>query len=170
MRRYSNINHLQAISWSSGALTLHISCVKHGIQLITYAHGPRRTVDGQSRYFIREINNIFVVGQTLPAVSQAKQQLMDMPTSQAATRRATRWIRIIIKKLLVKHGGVVKQSYLKPFWPEWSDRDWTMFLKVNESTRESRADLSWYSLSTFVAIVRRSCSRKARIVTSSGGR
>lgn len=91
----------------------------------------RRTVDGQSRYYIREINNIFVVGQTLPAVSQTKQYLMDMPTSQAASRRATRWIRIVIKKLLAKHGNIVKQSQLRPFWPEWSDRDWTLFLKVS---------------------------------------
>jgi hypothetical protein len=56
---------------------------------------------------------------------------MDMPTSQAASRRATRWIRIVIKKLLAKHGNIVKQSQLRPFWPEWSDRDWTLFLKVS---------------------------------------
>jgi len=93
----------------------------------------RRTVDGQSRYFIREINNVYAVGQTLPAVSQTKQYLMDMPTSQAATRRGTRWIRIIIKKLLAKHGGIIKQSHLRPFWPEWSDRDWTLFLKVSRT-------------------------------------
>lgn len=64
---------------------------------------------------------------------------MDMPTSQAASRRATRWIRIVIKKLLVKHNGIIKQSRLRPFWPEWSDRDWTMFLKVSVAPRQSIA-------------------------------
>jgi hypothetical protein len=95
-----------------------------------FSYDISRTVDGQSRYYIREINNIFVVGQTLPGVSQAKQYMMDMPTSQAATRRGTRWLRMIIKKLLIKHNGLIKQSHLRPFWPEWSDRDWTLFLKV----------------------------------------
>jgi hypothetical protein len=121
---------LRVTSWSSGKL--HSPNGNSTARLTLDAHS-RRTVDGQSRYFIREINNVYAVGQTLPAVSQTKQHLMDMPTSQAATRRGTRWIRIIIKKLLAKHGGIVKQSHLRPFWPEWSDRDWTLFLKVGEA-------------------------------------
>lgn len=139
MRLYSRMSLLRVTFWSSGrSLSPHA----HSAAQLTLITRSRRTVDGQSRYFIREINNVYAVGQTLPAVSQTKQHLMDMPTSQAATRRGTRWIRIIIKKLLAKHGGIIKQSHLRPFWPEWSDRDWTLFLKVSRSGNQSRRRLT----------------------------
>lgn len=104
-----------------------------------FAHTPepsdflviRTTIEGQpTRYYIREINHLFTVGQVLPSVTQGKQYIMDMPTSQAATRRGTRWIRYVIKKLMKRGDGIVRQSHLRPFWPDWSDRDWTLFLKV----------------------------------------
>lgn len=68
----------------------------------------RQTINGSTRYFIRQINHLFVVGQTYP-----NQYQIDPPTSNATRDRRTKRNRDIIRRLLLKSNDLLKEKQMR---------------------------------------------------------
>ncbi|KAJ9126620.1 hypothetical protein QFC24_001649 [Naganishia onofrii] len=68
----------------------------------------RQTINGSTRYFIRQINHLFVVGQTYP-----HQYQIDPPTSNATRDRRTKRNRDIIRRLLLKSNDLLKEKQMR---------------------------------------------------------
>ncbi|KAJ9124157.1 hypothetical protein QFC22_000954 [Naganishia vaughanmartiniae] len=68
----------------------------------------RQTINGSTRYFIRQINHLFVVGQTYP-----HQYQIDPPTSNATRDRRTKRNRDIIRRLLLKGNDLLKEKQMR---------------------------------------------------------
>ncbi|KAJ9106197.1 hypothetical protein QFC21_001341 [Naganishia friedmannii] len=68
----------------------------------------RQTINGSIRYFIRQINHLFVVGQTYP-----HQYQIDPPTSNATRDRRTKRNRDIIRRLLLKSNDLLKEKQMR---------------------------------------------------------
>jgi hypothetical protein len=85
----------------------------------------RQTINGSTRYFIRQINHLFVVGQTYP-----HQHQIDPPTSNATRDRRTKRNRDLIRRLLLKNNDILKEKTMRSLFPKLHSRDVQNIYKV----------------------------------------
>jgi transcription initiation factor TFIID subunit 1, fungi type len=89
----------------------------------------RNTVKGESRYFIREIKNLFVIGQTYPVTE------VPGPHSRKITNTIKFRLQIIAFKLLRKSQGErLKISRLMKYFPDQNELQMRQRLKVSSLT------------------------------------
>ena len=85
----------------------------------------RNTIKGESKYFIREIKNIFVIGQTYPVTE------VPGPHSRKITNTIKHRLQIIAFKLLRKSQGErLKISRLMKYFPDQNELQMRQRLKV----------------------------------------
>jgi hypothetical protein len=87
----------------------------------------RQTINGSTRYFIRQINHLFVVGQTYP-----NQHQVDPPTSNATRDRRTKRNRDIIRRLLLKNNDILKEKTMRNLFPRLHSKDVQNIYKVRQ--------------------------------------
>jgi hypothetical protein len=91
--------------------------------LMTLAN--RNTIKGESKYYIREIKNLFVVGQTYPVTE------VPGPHSRKITNTIKHRLQIIAYKLLAKSPGErLKISRLMKYFPDQNELQMRQRLKV----------------------------------------
>lgn len=85
----------------------------------------RNTIKGESKYYIREIKNLFVVGQTYPVTE------VPGPHSRKITNTIKHRLQIIAYKLLAKSPGErLKISRLMKYFPDQNELQMRQRLKV----------------------------------------
>ena len=85
----------------------------------------RNTVKGESKYYIREIKNLFVVGQTYPVTE------VPGPHSRKITNTIKHRLQVIAYKLLAKSPGErLKISRLMKYFPDQNELQMRQRLKV----------------------------------------
>lgn len=85
----------------------------------------RNTVKGETKYFLREIKNLFVVGQTYPVTE------VPGPHSRKITNTIKYRLQIIAFKLLKKSQGErLKISRLMKYFPDQNELQMRQRLKV----------------------------------------
>ena len=85
----------------------------------------RNTIKGESKYFIREIKNLFVVGQTYPVTE------VPGPHSRKITNTIKHRLQVIAYKLLAKSPGErLKISRLMKYFPDQNELQMRQRLKV----------------------------------------
>jgi len=88
----------------------------------------RNTVKGDSKYYIREIKNIFVIGQTYPVTE------VPGPHSRKITNTIKNRLQVIAFKLLKKSPGErLKISRLMKYFPDQNELQMRQRLKVGGS-------------------------------------
>ena len=88
----------------------------------------RTTIDGEITYYLREIKNMFVVGQTLPVVE------VPGPQSRKISTLTRDRLRIIIFKLVrASANGRIRLSKLVRFFPGFTELQMRQRLKVKNS-------------------------------------
>lgn len=86
----------------------------------------RSTIKGESKYYIREIKNLFVVGQTYPVTE------VPGPHSRKITNTIKHRLQIIAYKLLAKSPGErLKISRLMKYFPDQNELQMRQRLKVS---------------------------------------
>jgi hypothetical protein len=86
----------------------------------------RNTVKGDSKYYIREIKNLFVLGQTYPVTE------VPGPHSRKITNTIKYRLQIIAFKLLKKSPGErLKISRLMKYFPDQNELQMRQRLKVS---------------------------------------
>ena len=86
----------------------------------------RSTIKGESKYYIREIKNLFVVGQTYPVTE------VPGPHSRKITNTIKHRLQIIAYKLLTKSPGErLKISRLMKYFPDQNELQMRQRLKVS---------------------------------------
>ena len=85
----------------------------------------RNTIKGESKYYIREIKNLFVVGQTYPVTE------VPGPHSRKITNTIKHRLQVIAYKLLAKSPGErLKISRLMKYFPDQNELQMRQRLKV----------------------------------------
>jgi len=85
----------------------------------------RNTIKSESKYYIREIKNLFVVGQTYPVTE------VPGPHSRKITNTIKHRLQIIAYKLLAKSPGErLKISRLMKYFPDQNELQMRQRLKV----------------------------------------
>lgn len=93
----------------------------------------RSTVKGESKYFIREIKNVFVIGQTYPV------QEVPGPHARKITDTIKRRLQIIAFKLLKKSAEErLKITRLMKYFPDQNELQMRQRLKVKIYIQRSR--------------------------------
>lgn len=88
----------------------------------------RNTVKGDSKYFIRDIKNLFVIGQTYPVTE------VPGPHSRKITNTIKYRLQVIAFKLLKKSPGErLKISRLMKYFPDQNELQMRQRLKVSGS-------------------------------------
>jgi hypothetical protein len=86
----------------------------------------RNTVKGEAKYFLREIKNLFVIGQTYPVTE------VPGPHSRKITNTIKHRLQIIAFKLLRKSQGErLKISRLMKYFPDQNELQMRQRLKVH---------------------------------------
>lgn len=87
----------------------------------------RNTIKGEARYYIREIKNLFTVGQTYPVTE------VPGPHSRKITNTIKYRLQIIAYKLLQKSNGErLKIARLMKYFPDQNELQMRQRLKVSE--------------------------------------
>ena len=87
----------------------------------------RNTIKGEARYYIREIKNLFTVGQTYPVTE------VPGPHSRKITNTIKYRLQIIAYKLLQKSNGErLKIARLMKYFPDQNELKMRQRLKVSE--------------------------------------
>jgi len=89
----------------------------------------RNTVKGDSKYYIREIKNLFVIGQTYPVTE------VPGPHSRKITNTIKNRLQVIAFKLLKKSPGErLKISRLMKYFPDQNELQMRQRLKVSDGS------------------------------------
>ena len=87
----------------------------------------RNTIKGEARYYIREVKNLFTVGQTYPVTE------VPGPHSRKITNTIKYRLQIIAYKLLQKSNGErLKIARLMKYFPDQNELQMRQRLKVSE--------------------------------------
>ena len=87
----------------------------------------RNTIKGEARYYIREIKNLFTVGQTYPVTE------VPGPHSRKITNTIKYRLQIIAYMLLQKSNGErLKIARLMKYFPDQNELQMRQRLKVSE--------------------------------------
>ena len=87
----------------------------------------RNTIKGEARYYIREIKNLFTVGQTYPVTE------VPGPHSRKITNTIKYRLQIIAYKLLQRSNGErLKIARLMKYFPDQNELQMRQRLKVSE--------------------------------------
>ena len=87
----------------------------------------RNTIKGEARYYIREIKNLFTVGQTYPVTE------VPGPHSRKITNTIKYRLQIIAYKLLQNSNGErLKIARLMKYFPDQNELQMRQRLKVSE--------------------------------------
>jgi transcription initiation factor TFIID subunit 1, fungi type len=93
--------------------------------LMRHSLPSRNTIKGETKYFLREIKNLFVVGQTYPVTE------VPGPHSRKITNTIKFRLQIIAFKLLKQsHGERLKISRLMKYFPDQNELQMRQRLKV----------------------------------------
>ncbi|KAI5455045.1 hypothetical protein NCC49_002318 [Naganishia albida] len=103
----------------------------------------RQTINGSTRYFIRQINHLFVVGQTYP-----HQHQIDPPTSNATRDRRTKRNRDLIRRLLLKNNDILKEKTMRSLFPRLHSKDVQNIYKTFMAVVPNSKEKSWRMLTT----------------------
>lgn len=118
--RCSDINLTLQTSWSSGLSTLLIPVYRR-----SDSWGYRSTCKSDTKYYIREIKNLYVVGQTYPVTE------VPGPHSRKITNTIKHRLQIIAFKLLQKSAEErLKISRLMKYFPDQNELQMRQRLKV----------------------------------------
>ena len=116
---------MRPISWSSSKSLTPFA--KHRPPLIAPVV-PRSTIKGDTKYYIRELKNIFVVGQTYPVTE------VPGPHSRKITNTIKHRLQTIAFKLLAKTKEErLKISRLMKYFPDQNELQMRQRLKVQNS-------------------------------------
>lgn len=91
------------------------------------------TYNGSSHYFIREIKNLFVVGQTIPSV-----QIPGPHARKVSATAKDRTHQIAYRLLQKAKGNHMKLSRLMKYFPDCHELQMRQRLKVRHSSRCGR--------------------------------
>jgi transcription initiation factor TFIID subunit 1, fungi type len=114
-------------SYPTDFLVIRRVIILRDVALI-YDTGNRNTIKGESKYHIREIKNLFVVGQTYPVTE------VPGPHSRKITNTIKHRLQIIAYKLLAKSPGErLKISRLMKYFPDQNELQMRQRLKASVS-------------------------------------
>lgn len=94
--------------------------------MLTTFVNSRNTIKGESKYYIREIKNLYTVGQTYPLTE------VPGPHSRKITNTIKHRLQIIAYKLLQKSSGErLKIARLMKYFPDHNELQMRQRLKVS---------------------------------------
>ena len=111
-------------------------------EVLTYSFGNSQTINGHSSYYLRAINNIYTVGQTVP-------NEFEVPGPHARKNTNTAKLRLMVVAWLLINKSKqkrIKMSKVMKYFPDQSELQMRQRLKVKGNV--GQADVTWVELMT----------------------